>query len=95
MKKAILVAVVILLFVGISISRASLIGYVAEGKYIYRTDFETGQQTQLTLSLPFNTDRIEAMAVSPIDGSLYVVGHWAYKLSNTQRGALQDRPCYV
>ena len=93
--KSVLFLVIVFGFVGINTSQASLMGYVAEGKYIYRTDFETGQQTQLTINLPFNTDRIEAMAVSPVDGSLFVVGHWQYEISNTQRGLYKIDPYYV
>ncbi len=65
-----------------SVSQGALMGYVGKGTDIYFTDFETGQQTQITLSnLPSIVSSFEAFAISPTDHTLYAVGHWRYCLN--------------
>ena len=70
--------VVLMLFSIFSeVANAKLEGYVAEGKTVYFTDFETGQQTQIELvGLSEQVDYFESFAFSPIDDCLYAVGHW-------------------
>ncbi len=72
MKRAIFVCLFI-----VNMAFADLVGYVGQGKQIYYTNFSTGQQTEITLSgLASNVDYFEAMDISPIDGQIYVIGHW-------------------
>jgi len=63
-------------------SQAALMGYVAEGTDIYRTNFETGQQTRLDLhGIPSIVREFQAIDNSPTEYCLYAVGHWRHSLS--------------
>ena len=65
-----------------SVAQANLMGYTANGRNIYLTNFEMGSHSLLELNgLSSQVSYFEALEYSLLDGYLYAIGHWSSPLS--------------